>query len=214
MKKIAVFGDIHGNLEALQSILVDIKAKDFDEIIFLGDAISMGPQSKECLELLKNSNVRFLLGNHELYYLYGAEIDDAIQSETEKAHHVWVRSLLDETDREYLKNCSLYYDDEQFLGEKILFSHFIIEDENAPYPFEDVDLKTNIDIWLKNNKKYSKIFIGHEHKALSEDDVEGLNGDFEEATGVCSNIWIIGSSGCTKDNQTTYTSIERYYVYN
>jgi len=208
MKKIAIFGDIHGNLEALQSILADIKSKDFDEIIFLGDAISIGPQPKECLELLKNNNIRFLLGNHELYYLYGIEIDDAIKFESEKAHYAWVKSLLDESDREYLKKCDLYYTKEEFLGEKILFAHFLIEDEKALYPFEDVNLKNNVDAWLKNNKKYRTIFIGHEHEALSEDDVEGVNDDFEETTGVCSNIWIVGSSGCTKDNMTSYTSLE------
>ncbi len=207
-KKIAVFSDIHGNFEALQSILDDIKLNDFDEVIYLGDAISLGPQPKECLELLKNSNVRFILGNHELYYLYGSEIDDAIKPQDEKEHYTWVKNKLDESDREYLEKCNLCHDKEKFLNEKLLFAHFLLKDEKARYPFESFDLRNNIDAWLKNNMKYIKIFIGHEHDAFTQDDVLGVNDDFEKTTGVLSNIWLVGSSGCTKDNMTTYTSIE------
>lgn len=89
--KIAIFSDIHGNLEALKSIIEDINKKEFDEVIYLGDAIGIGPQPKECLELLKQSNVKFILGNHELYFLRGTEIDDEIK-DTQLAHMKWVKS--------------------------------------------------------------------------------------------------------------------------
>ena len=45
-KRIALISDIHGNLEALESILEDIKTKNIDEIICLGDTIAIGPNSK------------------------------------------------------------------------------------------------------------------------------------------------------------------------
>jgi predicted phosphodiesterase len=212
MKKIAIFSDIHGNLEALHSVLADIQSKNFDEIIYLGDAISIGPQSKECLDLLKNSNVRFLLGNHELYYLHGVEIDDEITSVGEKAHYKWIRSLLNKSDEEYLKSCSLYYkydiDCGKLSDKKILFAHFLISDEKASYPFEDIRLRYDINQWIKQNNEYEYIFIGHEHEPYNEDDVQGVNGDFERETGVLSNIRLVGSAGCTKDDKTTYTSLE------
>ena len=37
--KLAVFSDIHGNIQALNAILKDIKNKDVDKIISLGDVI-------------------------------------------------------------------------------------------------------------------------------------------------------------------------------
>lgn len=46
-KKIAVITDIHGNLEALESIITNIKKEKVDDIICLGDTISIGPNSKE-----------------------------------------------------------------------------------------------------------------------------------------------------------------------
>ncbi len=57
-KRIALISDIHGNLEALESILEDIKTKNIDEIICLGDTIAIGPNSKECIDLLIENNVK------------------------------------------------------------------------------------------------------------------------------------------------------------
>ena len=65
MSRIAVFSDIHGNREALTSILNDIKKENIDKIIYLGDVIGIGPKPKECLEIILNSNIETVTGNHE-----------------------------------------------------------------------------------------------------------------------------------------------------
>ena len=52
MKKIAVFSDIHGNYQVLDAILNDIKKYNYDEVIFLGDAIGIGPEPYKCLDRL------------------------------------------------------------------------------------------------------------------------------------------------------------------
>lgn len=66
-KKIAVFSDIHGNLQA---ILEDIKKEPIDSIICLGDVIGIGPNSKETLQLIEENKIEMILGNHEIYFLY------------------------------------------------------------------------------------------------------------------------------------------------
>ena len=59
MKKlVAIITDIHGNLEALEAILKDIKTQEIDEVICLGDTIGIGPNSKECIDLLMENNVK------------------------------------------------------------------------------------------------------------------------------------------------------------
>ena len=55
--KIAVFSDIHGNLKALKAVLEQIKEKNADVTIFLGDIFQRGNEEIECLELLKNSGI-------------------------------------------------------------------------------------------------------------------------------------------------------------
>lgn len=47
----------------------DIKTKNIDEIICLGDTIDIGPNSKECIDLLIENNVKSVLGDCEIYLL-------------------------------------------------------------------------------------------------------------------------------------------------
>lgn len=42
MDKIAIISDIHGNLEALTSVLDDIKERNINRIFCLGDIIAKG----------------------------------------------------------------------------------------------------------------------------------------------------------------------------
>ena len=42
MEKIAIISDIHGNLEALKSVLIDIKKENINNIYCLGDIIGKG----------------------------------------------------------------------------------------------------------------------------------------------------------------------------
>ena len=46
--KIALFSDVHGNLQALNAVLDSIKEEKVDKIICLGDVIAIGPNSREC----------------------------------------------------------------------------------------------------------------------------------------------------------------------
>ena len=46
MKKIAMLGDLHGNLTATLAMEKALKDYHVDEIWFLGDAVGKGPQSR------------------------------------------------------------------------------------------------------------------------------------------------------------------------
>ncbi len=73
-----VIGDIHGCLRPLQRLLEKIAPQPGDEVVFIGDYIDRGPQSREVVEHLLGLSYRcvFLLGNHEkmlLDYLDGKD---------------------------------------------------------------------------------------------------------------------------------------------
>ena len=190
VKKIAVFTDIHGNYEALKSIVEDIKRDNFDEVICLGDLTGIGPSPKECLDLVRKENIKLLLGNHELYQLKGTNIDNS--AEHVKEHEAWVKGNYTDDDISYLENCKLTY---EFLykGRMYTFSHFFIEDETKDYPFYNFDILKNMD--KIKNLSYENIFIGHEHKPFEVKVNDRL-------------FSCLGSSGCTKSNVTFYTIIE------
>ena len=188
--KIAVFSDIHSNYEALAAVIDDINKNDFDKVYFLGDVLSKGPNPKECLDLVMNNNINFVLGNHELYYLRGVEIDDNI-SDIEKEHQAWIKSNLNNFHREYLLNCNLEIN-EEFEGVKVSFKHFFQKDSNLDYPFCSIDILSTDEINnIIDREESDLIFIGHEHRIFE------INFNNKKVVDV-------GSSGCTTNNKTHY----------
>ena len=69
----ALISDIHGNVEALESVLADIHQQNIDEIICLGDVIGYGPNPRECIDLVKANCSLCLLGNHDQGALFDPE---------------------------------------------------------------------------------------------------------------------------------------------
>jgi putative phosphoesterase len=67
--RIAFISDIHANLVALEAVLRDIDDKKPDEIIFLGDAATLGPQPHEVMVELRRLGCRSVLGNHDGFLL-------------------------------------------------------------------------------------------------------------------------------------------------
>jgi len=63
--KIALISDIHGNLEALNAVLKEIKKRKINKIICCGDIIDYGGNSNECVEIIKKNEIKSVLGNHD-----------------------------------------------------------------------------------------------------------------------------------------------------
>ncbi|MGB5985569.1 MAG: metallophosphoesterase family protein [Desulfobacterales bacterium] len=64
--RIAILSDIHGNLEAFESVLCDIGRQAVDRIVSLGDNIGYGPDSVAVVARLMALQIPSVLGNHEL----------------------------------------------------------------------------------------------------------------------------------------------------
>lgn len=80
---IAFVGDVHGCSRELRDLLAKIDSS-IDHIVFLGDLVNRGPDSKGVLEIiaaLRSSNastVTLLAGNHDLQLRQVLEDDDAL----------------------------------------------------------------------------------------------------------------------------------------
>lgn len=62
---IAVLSDIHGNLEAFEAVLRDLKDTRPDAVVCLGDAVGYGPDPEAVVQLLQSQGIPSVLGNHE-----------------------------------------------------------------------------------------------------------------------------------------------------
>jgi putative phosphoesterase len=134
--QIALISDTHGNLPALKAVLDDIRAQDVDQIVFLGDAATLGPYPRETLELLKMCNCVCILGNHD-----AALLDPARAAELQIASPListleWGHSLLTEADFDFLRTFRPTY--ELDLGHNLTMLCF----HGSPFSNTDVILST------------------------------------------------------------------------
>lgn len=129
MTTVAV-GDIHGNLAALIDLLGQLRDEvaEGDALVFLGDYIDRGPDSRGCVEAIlafrdeSRAEVVCLRGNHEDWllrtqqdytrhsWLLGMEALDTVRSYSLEAERTLREALRDAGLRLYLGHCDLPYD--------------------------------------------------------------------------------------------------------
>jgi diadenosine tetraphosphatase ApaH/serine/threonine PP2A family protein phosphatase len=113
-----LISDIHGNLDALKSVIADAEANGAERLICLGDVVGYGPYPGECLDLVRRCGA-VLMGNHEEALIYGAE---NFNPRAKRAID-WTREFLksdgdDQTRKNrwaVLENLQLHAQDGQFL---------------------------------------------------------------------------------------------------
>ena len=134
MEKIYAVGDIHGCLDKLKKLMDKIKPIDeSDTLIFLGDYIDRGPDSKgvvECLLELKDTlrHLVCLRGNHEemfldyiqrqqknrdIYFLNGGK--STLKSYGLRTHAPLDESALPEGHLRFFKSLLYYYETEDYI---------------------------------------------------------------------------------------------------
>lgn len=103
-----LIGDIHGCLDELGDLLVAC-AVDWkvDRVISVGDLVAKGPDSHGVLQLVRETGIRAVLGNHDAKLLtIGAE--GARTDEGDADHHTAVARTLDGYDWALLGALPLY----------------------------------------------------------------------------------------------------------
>lgn len=211
-RRIAIISDIHGNKYALESVLNDIKKQSVDEVICLGDSIDIGPHSRECIDLLIDNDIKSVLGNHELYLLFGTDIEPTIVGD-EKEHYKWVKENLTDKEIDYIKECPLFYEikidyEEPIFNKKIILCHYLINDINGKQPFEKNHLKKDVSLFVKYFDENTMYLIGHLHKKFNYDEVDGIFNNYIKEIEQIPNIEIVESVGCSYDNNASYTILE------
>jgi predicted phosphodiesterase len=96
--RLAVLSDIHGNLAALETVLLDVRLRAVDAVVNLGDSLSGPLLPRETAELLMAQSWPQLAGNHERQILAvpdgeAGESDTYAYSTLGAPHFAWLRTL-------------------------------------------------------------------------------------------------------------------------
>ena len=63
--RFAIFGDIHANLEALETVLADARENGCTHYVCLGDVVGYNANPHECLEIVRSLECPVVKGNHD-----------------------------------------------------------------------------------------------------------------------------------------------------
>lgn len=165
--KRALISDIHANLEALQTVMRDIREQGIKEIFCLGDVIGYGPNPCECLDHVISLAEITILGNHDQAALFDPDGFNPVALQAV----YWTREQL-----ETRGNASAINKRWDFLGElprthelqrthnesTLLFVHGSPREPTNEYVFpEDVYNQRKMDALFTRFENYC--FQGHTH---------------------------------------------------
>lgn len=103
--RIGILGDIHGNMEALTSVVAAMRAEGIDEWVQVGDLVGYGPQPSECIDLVRDLGCTVCMGNHDAAVL--DILDTAYFNNFARQAVEWTRTQLRPQDFEYLRSLQL-----------------------------------------------------------------------------------------------------------
>ncbi len=155
-------GDIHGCYEKLEQLFKTITLQEDDEIVFLGDYIDRGPDSKKVidfiinLKLKKGNKIICLKGNHEkmlLDFLVGKNINTFLANggrETIKSYSQSGSFNLPQEHLEFFRSLRLYYETENYI-----FVHAGIAPNKSITEQDEDDL-----LWIRGEFIYTNLKVG------------------------------------------------------
>ncbi|TFE66865.1 metallophosphoesterase [Methylacidiphilum sp. Yel] len=154
--KIAFLSDIHGNLEALESVLEEIAKIKVDKIICLGDVVGYGAEPSRCLRKIREQAEIILMGNHD-YYCSLPQIPEAMTNQLNpialKAIH-FTRSILSKEEKQFLASLPLIWQNEDLMAVHSNFRsptswQYVLSNEEAEENFRAASFRIG--------------FLGHTH---------------------------------------------------
>ena len=67
--RVALISDIHGNIVSLEAVLQDIERENVDQLICLGDVVTLGPNPVAVMDRIRSLGCECILGNHDFFLI-------------------------------------------------------------------------------------------------------------------------------------------------
>ena len=98
--KYGIFGDIHGNYDALLAVLEAFEKERVDVLICLGDIVGYGAEPRECIKKVRDLKCLTLAGNHDHAAIERLDVEFFNAFARQAA--LWTRQQLTDDDKQYL----------------------------------------------------------------------------------------------------------------
>ncbi|NQT82830.1 metallophosphoesterase family protein [bacterium] len=96
----AIFGDVHGNLEALNAVLESMKEEGITHYACVGDTVGYGANPVECVQKIQALRCKVVLGNHDAAVV--GRTDTRFFNSAAREAVEWSRDVLDDTSASFL----------------------------------------------------------------------------------------------------------------
>ncbi|MEG1528455.1 MAG: metallophosphoesterase family protein [Clostridia bacterium] len=188
MTKIGIFSDTHGNLFALETMYNYFIDNGCEEIIHCGDMITMGAQSKECLDFFFSHPITMVRGNHDMDYVLN-RVSRRGESQVSQEHKEFIFASLGETYKERIRQLPLVVYRE-FYKVKFAFMHYALS-RDKQFTFTPIYQQPTIEIFddIFSGIDADCIFYGHKHEPC---DMQGVKRYID-----------VGSVGCRKESDVS-----------
>jgi predicted phosphodiesterase len=151
----AVISDIHGNLEALEAVLRDLP-NEVRVVYCLGDVIGYGANPDECCNIVRESGMPTITGNHDLA-VTDLSTDLDWFNPVAAAAVRWTREHLSEENAEFLRGRP-----RMMQSKDALFVHGSIRDPDE-YIINSISAEENLEILRSEYPGVPICFFGHTH---------------------------------------------------
>ena len=101
----AILGDIHGNLEALETALKSLRRHGVDAYLQVGDIVGYGADPGPCIQIIRELKTRVVAGNHDWAVI--GKLDTSFFNVYAREAVAWTRSILSRADLQYLESLPL-----------------------------------------------------------------------------------------------------------
>ncbi len=148
-----IFGDIHGNLHALEAVLTAYESESIDSYLCTGDLVGYGAYPKQCMDRCRELCDEIVAGNHD--FAVCGKLNLEFFNSYAKSAVVWTQNALADEDLEYLRAMPLV----RVIDPLVTLSHATIYD---PHAFDYI--QTQYDAHLSLQEMESQCgFVGHSH---------------------------------------------------
>lgn len=183
----ALLGDIHGNTEALETVLAAVRSEKVDKIVCLGDIVGYGAEPAKCLEIIMDLKCDVIAGNHDWAAVGKLSID--CFNAYAKAAALWTRDQLSPAHCDFLANLPL----------TISYEHFAVAHGtfHQPEAFNYIQTVFDAQQSFASLKKLGATlgFLGHSHVPVGFFDTDPITYTLDPEIPVDEEVAVIVNAG-------------------